>query len=66
MHAEFGGVNSIFTYYTRHNIWGFLSIAQNSCQKSPRIHLRKKNVRQYSSTALKILTMRNYILSILK
>lgn len=42
MHAEFGGVNSIFTYYTRHNIWGFLSIAQNYCQKSPRIHLRKK------------------------
>lgn len=31
-------------------MWGFPSVAQNSCRKIPRIHIRKK-ARNYSNTA---------------
>lgn len=41
MHRRVDGVNSIFKYYM-----GFPSIDQNSCRKSPIIHI-KQHVRNY-------------------
>lgn len=40
-------------------MWGFPSVAQNSCRKIPRIHIRKK-ARNYSNTAKKLIIMQNY------
>lgn len=34
-------LNSILKYYTNRFIWGFPYEAQNSCRKSPRIHIGK-------------------------